>query len=118
MNCPYCHQTADYVEEHSRGTPVWICRNHPCEVFFVQDINDPEPCVTNFRVSYKGRTYNVLMYQAFYFNDIVRDVTDPPTAHFDIDEDGMERIMSTTHLPHNLTPENVLEKLPLWLVFS
>jgi hypothetical protein len=114
MKCSYCHQDC-ILQEDDVGSEVWICRNHANIVkelisytFHVAgQCNGPNCCPT------KHHTATVII-----FNDYIVKFRHTPNHNFCIYATrGTEPIFRLSFHP-DLTPENIGDKLHLWITFS
>lgn len=118
--CIYCQQSCiPSNREISEGycSNLYECLNHPGYVAFSVSYIDQKLNGISMYSSYKDKDYKIQLYYPSYFspNAIIKI---EPNYYFDIysPDDGL--VLSTTRHPINITPENVKDKLPTWLIFS
>jgi hypothetical protein len=94
-----------------------MCKQHPVLVGFAQEPEDTAPRAISLLVYHNDNKYRVELYWLHYFKMPPGDAT-----YFDIysvdEEDNNKLVVSTINRPSNLTPENVTQKLPIWLTFQ
>jgi hypothetical protein len=123
INCRYCHRPTRKVQRNNWSTINWQCDYHGGVMvrYLVSEslaaISHGEILATTiFVCKWKEETYHVVF---------VYDLKDP--IKFRIDKvlpakynmpEATEPIVTLTFLPTDITPENVMNKLPTYLLFS
>lgn len=114
MKCSFCHHICS-LRDSDVGGEIWVCYNHPHTVkelisfssHVMGQCEGPDCCPQ------RHHTSTVIMY-----NDYKAKFRRDPSHNFCIyGPAGTEPVFRLSFHP-DLTPENIEEKLPLWITFS
>lgn len=123
INCKYCHRPTRKIQRHQFQLINWQCDYHGGVIvrYLLSDnlsaISHGEVMATTILVcKWKEETYHVVF---------IYDPQDP--IKFRIDKvlpakygrpEATEPIVTLDFLPLDITPENVMNKLPTYIIFS
>src|SRR5574337_138452 len=113
MKCDFCQHNcihAEYDGIWGRDLSVWECINHPHTVKYYTRLTEiTYKFVTTITCQYQQQTYRIHFFHALN-NQFRIDVDNPPPKK------GGIVVMELPFFP-DVTPENVLQKLPTYLTF-